>query len=180
MIKLQITEPHWINDSPDDSQDQCSHGRIQFSVNSVIYVNNEDGDWTTSASGLFLLRTVEEDHTKENPVSGDNFLIPCCGFSIWPTDNIRYPCSVVGCNTGLDIEVRHENTKVHLKMNEKKSIFDNRDWAIAVLGFVEQVESFYGNCSPKVIIEDDLDRKGWRTFWNEWRQRKEKIGIFLK
>lgn len=180
MITLQIIKPHWINDNMDDPKDQCSHGHIQFTINSVPYISIEDGDWTTSAAGLFLLRTVEEDHTKENPVSGGNFLIPCCGFSIWPMESGRYSCSVVGCNAGLDIEVRHESTKAQLTINEKKSIVDNREWAIAVLGFVEQVESFYGSCSTKVIIEDDLDRKGWDTFWNEWRQRKEKIEKSLK
>jgi len=172
MITLQVIEPHWIKGHPDAPEDQCAHGHIQFFVDSVIYAAKEDGDWTISAAGLFLLRTVELDHTPQNSVAEGNYLIPCCGFSVWPTEGRRFPFSITGCNKGINPEIRHEREKVRLTLGEKESIVDFKEWAAAVLNFVRQVELFYENCSPKVSMEDELDRKGWKMFWQEWRQRK--------
>jgi len=173
MITLQIINPHWIQCSMDDPEDHCSHGAVQFTVESTVYISPADGDWTTSAAGLFLLRTIDSDHTPENSVAENNFLIPCCGHCVWPAENHRYACSILGCNTGINPELRHSNGKVHLKLHEKESVVDLKAWVLAVLGFIQQVESFYENCTPKAAIQEDLDRQGWNAFWQEWQQRKK-------
>jgi hypothetical protein len=66
----------------DDPEDHCVHGRVLFTINNIEFIKPEDGVWTISASALYLLRTITEDHTIENPVSEINFLFPCCGFSV--------------------------------------------------------------------------------------------------
>ena len=180
MITLKIINPHWINGPEDDPQDQCAHGAIGFSIDSVDYVKKDDGDWTISAAGLYLMRTIESDHTRECSVAEGNFLIPDDGFSIFPSNESRYKIIIFGDHVGIDPEIRHQNGKVLVRLNDITSEVSFKDWVIAVLDFVEQVESFYGNCSPKTTIEDEYEREGWAMFWEEWRERKNKAMKFLE
>ena len=69
---------------PEDPNDLCAHGTVEFSVDGVLLVTPEDGEWTVSATGLYLLRTLTDDHTPEASVCEGNLLFPCCAFSVWP------------------------------------------------------------------------------------------------
>jgi hypothetical protein len=86
----------------------------------------------------------------------------------------------MGCNTGINPELHHSDRKVHLKLHEKESTIELKEWVLAVLGFIQQVESFYENCTPKAAIQDDLDRQGWNAFWQEWQQRKKQTEEITK
>lgn len=82
MINLVVQGFQWIKGEDDDPDDQCAHGRVLFQINNTTFVKPEDGIWTVSASALYLLRTLSENHTIENPVAETNFLFPCCGFTV--------------------------------------------------------------------------------------------------
>lgn len=170
MITLQIQDFQWVKGEEDDPDDQCAHGRVLFQVNNTIFTKPEDGIWTVSASALYLLRTLSEDHTIENPVAENNFLFPCCGFTVWSIGN-RFKVLCMGCDTGVDVEIIHHQDIVTVRSRAGSERVSKSEWIAAVLGFVNSVREFYRASSPKVTIEDEFDNQGWAAFWQEWDER---------
>ncbi len=179
MIEIIVQDLGWVTGEEDVIWDQCAHGTVVFRVNETTFVEPEDGNWTVSATGLYLLRTLSFDHTLENSVAEGSFLFPCCAFNAWPIeDNKEFKvllCS--GCSQGIDIAVRHVAGKVHLEAEDKVEQVTETEWRQAVLAFVRQVEGLYASCTPKIYIDDEFDRKGWQAFWQEWRERIDKINL---
>lgn len=172
MVSLELHRPHWIKGDGDDPSDQCAHGFVELSIDGVRFASTSDGDLTVSAAALFLLRTVTSDHAPNQSVTDGNFLIPCCGFTIWPSETTRYPYYIVGCNHGINPEIRHREGAVHIVLGEKSAAVPLHEWVRAVLRFSDQVQDFYDSSAPKDTIEDDLDRAGWDLFWQEWRGQR--------
>ena len=175
MITLQLHRPHWIKDEGDDPEDQCAHGSLEFRVGDQEFVSIDDGDWTVSAAALFLMRTVTANYSPGDSLAEENFLIPCCGFTIFPSEKTEFPFYIVGCDTGVDPTIKHENEEILISLGEKQAIVSCLDWARAVLSFVEQVEGFYKSSAKKVAISDELAKQGWDFFWADWEEQKKKI-----
>ncbi len=74
MIKLNAHDLCWIQSTADDPKDQCAHGSVEFSCDGIPIIEPDDGEWTVSAAGLYLLRTITDDHTPELSVAESNFL----------------------------------------------------------------------------------------------------------
>ncbi len=170
MIELKVQDFQWVKGSEDDPQDQCAHGRVQLKINNTEFVKPEDGIWTVSASALYLLRTLSENHTVENPVSEGNFLFPCCGFNVW-LRGIRFKVLCMGCPNGVDVEVLHHDDMILIRSSTGSERVPKSEWASAVLGFVDSVRDFYRASLPKITIDDEFDRQGWAAFWQEWSER---------
>ena len=83
MLRLLAHDLCWINGAVDDPLDQCAHGKVEFTVNGDSLVKPQDGDWTVSATALYLLRSPSDEHTWANPMAESNFLFPHCGFNVW-------------------------------------------------------------------------------------------------
>lgn len=173
MLLLRATQLTWINGQADDPTDQCAHGKIELALDDVTLYRTKEEDITVSAACLYLLRTVEDDHTPELSVAEGNWLFPCCGFNLFP-DHGRYKVCCMGCNTGTDIFVRHVGSDVILSHGEEEFRVPTHSWTAAVLGLVEQVERFYASCKPKAEMDNDLDVEGWTLFWSEWESRKQR------
>jgi len=120
-MELRALELAWIKGREDDPADQCAHGRILFQV--ANFVRPEDGIWTVSAAGLFLLRTLELDHTAENPVSEFNFLIPHCGNDAWKNKGSRFNVVCMGCNQGRNPEVTYRHNKILVRTEQEQYEF---------------------------------------------------------
>lgn len=170
MITLAAHDLCWVNGAADDPHDQCAHGKVEFRVGQTAFIAPDDSEWTVSGAGLYLLRTLSFDHTPEDSVAETNFLFPCCAFSVWPQEG-RFNVLCMGCPRGIDVSVRHAEGNVHLTAGRHDEWVSEAVWRTAVLGFVKQIEDFYSACSPKAPIDDDYDRAGWATFWQEWRDR---------
>ena len=73
MAKFMIdtTKLYWIDGSADDPEDLCLHGHAiaDFGEERLEY------DCTVSATALYLLKTLTEDHI----IYEDKQLLPCCG-----------------------------------------------------------------------------------------------------
>jgi hypothetical protein len=54
-------------------------------------------------------------------------------------------------------------------------VIDKGTYTKMVLEFADQVENFYKASLPKAIPTDDFDRKGYLTFWKEWRRLRTKF-----
>ena len=66
MIRLEPKEMSWIKGQTDDPTDLCAHGKVHFEINGSILVSESDGNWTVSEAAIYLLRTLESDHTKDS------------------------------------------------------------------------------------------------------------------
>jgi hypothetical protein len=175
MVSLELRRPHWIEDAGDDPSDQCAHGFIELSVNGIQFVSESDGEWTVSAAALFLLRTVTSDHSPDDSVAEGNFLIPCCGFNIWPSEDSKYPYYILGCNNGIDPSIRHIKGMVYITLEDKAAVVPLSEWAEAVLRFSDQVQEFYDLSEPKEELTDDFDRPGWDFFWQDWKAQRQSV-----
>ena len=171
-FSIEIIKMHWLYEE-NIHADLCAHGKVKVEIgNELIAGIKDDEDWTISAMALFLLRTLERNHTKENPVGEQ--IIPCCGhFLVF--DNDMAEVYIGGCPSGIDFEVVHENGSIKLKTeSEKETLIPFNLYKSEILKFVDKVEQFYIESGEKEIPEDEFNQKGYLEFWNEWRIRRTK------
>lgn len=172
MLILSLLEAHWL-DGPEPRHDQCAHGTVLLSVDGHTLVAPEDGEFTVSAAALNLLRTLDHDHTKDNPVSEGGQLIPCCGFNVWLVGE-RFPVFVVGCLDGIDLQVVHAAEGVRLTRQATECLVPSHAWRRAVVSFAEAVLAFYAGQPPRHPVEDADDCEAWQAFWNEYHERLQR------
>jgi hypothetical protein len=110
VIVLRPTNLHWI-DGINDPADLCAHSPVEFRIGGATLIKPSDGDWTVSAAALYLLRTLSQPHTKQQPIT--DYLFPCCGNGIFEVEG-RDDVRIVGCNSGIDFEVVRTDDEVAL------------------------------------------------------------------
>lgn len=172
-FELSILRQHWIlDDGKDNPEDLCSHGEVYLRIGSEEVATSEDSSWTLTTTGLYLLRTLEQDHEIGGFASQ---LLPCCGHSIFPSDAGEFPVIIIGCPTGEDWNIRHANGMV-IHESEKGSIgsISFEDYRKLVLQFTNEIEAFYGDPKHKVSPISKYEKRGFHLFWKEWHDRKSK------
>src|SRR5262249_36202136 len=139
-------------------------------IDDATLIKPSDGDWTVSASAVYLLRTLSQPHTKQQPVA--EYLFPCCGngmFDVEGQDDVL----IIGCNTGIDFEVVRTGDQTFLTAADGvRCIVTAAAWSMAVCDFADRVQAFYAGSSPKKP-EDDADRAGFIKLTNEWARRRQ-------
>lgn len=168
---IKILDLHWI-ENVDDPTDLCAHGHVFLKIGDQVVSDKATGDWTLSSTALSLLRTIEKDYITDDY---SNQLLPCCGHFFIADEN-QETVIVQGCNTGIDWKIIHTNdNKVkHVLDNGYEVSIDKEAYKCKVLEFADQIEQFYKDSKPKAIPTDDFDKKGYLTFWKEWRHLREK------
>ena len=168
MITLKLRNPHWLeNVNPEN--DLCAHGGVEIQANEITFSDGSYTNWTVSASALYFLRTITQDHTKEKPVY--EHLIPCCGFCMYAQGEGE-DVVLFGCPNGIDFEVKHMDDKVILKKSEKEeTTITFGEWQQAIYSFADSVEAFFRSSQPKQPF-DQTDSEGYIAFWNEWKRRR--------
>lgn len=156
---------HWIHGATDDPEDLCLHGFVRVIIGDEIL----EYEGTVSATSLYLLKTIQEDHL----IGQDIQMIPCCGFSIYPKADDSGDVFIVGCNQGVDWSVIHAGGKIVLvTASGNKTEISLEEYKSAVFDFVDEVEGYYNKCSPKILPEEEVDRQGYIGFWKEWHRRR--------
>lgn len=155
----------WIDGSKDNPDDLCLHGHVV----AIIGDHKLEYDAAVSATALYLLRTLTEDHV----ISQDNHMLPCCGHFMIPNEELD-SVTICGCPNGIDWSVMHNGDgSITMELEdgtkEKVAIEDYRD---EVYRFADAIENFYSSCSPKNVPEDINDKNGYIAFWNEWHRRR--------
>jgi hypothetical protein len=171
MITLRTSDLQWVDGSTDNPGDHCAHGRVDFRIGNAVFVRPKDDILTVSAAALFLMRTLEGDHTKQDPVAEHNLLFPYSGHSVWPCEG-KYSVICMGCPQGVDPEITHYRDRVQVRLGTKKAVVSYKEWKAAVFDFADEVLDFYQRCTPKEEPYDELDRNGWQLFWEEWTTRR--------
>ena len=162
-FSINATNIKWI-DGIDETEDLCLHGHA------VVHIGEKrlEYDATISATALYLLKTLTENHI----INTDNQLLPCCGFSMLPNDTLDNVV-IVGCDNGIDWSVIHDGDTVILELEDgtRENISISK-YKQEVFKFADKVEAFYKSCAPKKIPNDKIDRDGYIAFWNEWHRRR--------
>jgi len=68
-FKIQILEQGWIEEGSSE-WDQCSHGKISLVIGGTRIADEEEY-FGISESALAMLRTLESDHSQNEPVYGE-------------------------------------------------------------------------------------------------------------
>lgn len=170
-FEIKILDLHWIK-YVDDPSDHCAHGHVFLKIGDQVVSDVATGDWTLSSTALSLLRTIEMDYEKDD---FSNQLLPCCGHFFIADDN-QETVIIQGCDIGIDWTIIHTNdNKVrHVLENGYELTIAKDTYKKIVFDFADQVEKFFNDSKPKTIPADDFDRKGYLTFWKEWRNLRDK------
>ena len=101
-FKISISNLHWINGSLDYPSDLCLHG------DAVAYIGKKKVSFkgaTVSATALYLLKSITENHYPSN--DGEEVqMLPCCGFNMYPDSDLQN-VSIMGCPNGKDLHSKY-------------------------------------------------------------------------
>lgn len=164
-FSIDVNNLSWINGSKDDPEDLCLHGHAVV----VIGDRRFEYDATVSATALYLLKTLEEDHV----IHKDNQMLPCCGHFVVANDDLNN-VAIIGCPNGIDWSVLHnnDNSVTIITDDGTEETVSLTNYKAEVYKFADKIEKFYSSCSPKVLPKDEFDRNGYIAFWNEWHRRR--------
>ena len=173
MIDLRPTSLRWVSETEDASWDQCAHGDVVFTIDSIPFATGERAEnVTVSAAALFLLRTLTDNHTAANPVAEGSQLFPCCGHTAIAVSG-RFPVMVLGCPSGIEVDVVHSAGMVTIRSEGGQvAAVSAAEWRDAVLGFVDEVQAFYDASPPRDPVDESTGHDDWPVFWQEWRDRR--------
>ena len=164
MFQIDAYGIGWLDTIRDSRDDPCLHGYAAARIGGRLLAY----DATVSATALYLLKTLTEDHL----IYEDNQLLPCCGFSVYP-DQSGENVVIIGCPNGVDWTVLHEGSMVRLILEDgTETVISLADYTKEVLRFVESIEAYYRASPAKSEMENELDREGWQLFWEEWHRRR--------
>ena len=163
MFRIDVTDFEWIDGPEDDPKDLCLHGKV------TAYIGDEilEDHGTVSASALYLLRSLTQDHK----TGEENQMIPCCGHFMVAMEDLT-EVWISGCPYGTDWLVEQVSGGVKITTDSGKETFVPMDeYRAEVFRFADKVEAYYKGCLPKEP-RDDFSRKGYTAFWNEWHHRR--------
>lgn len=170
-FEIRIIDLHWIDSKKDDGKDLCLHGNVSVRIGSEIIDNGiDDHDWTLSAGALMMLRSIENNHIA---FEEENYMLPCCGHFMY-IDEKTDKVVVLGCPTGIDWTVIHEDNNVKLvTRNGKETIITNDVYKEIIFNYTDTLKDYYDNSLQKIFTED-YNRKCYFKFWEEWNQIRKK------
>lgn len=164
-FQIDVTKLFWIGGEADDPEDLCLHGHAVAMIGDRRL---EYEDATVSATALYLLKTLTEDHI----IYKDNQMLPCCGFFLIPNDE-GTEVSISGCPNGVDWTVRHEDGMVRLILEDGYTVSAEPEaYRREVYAFADKIRDFYNASAPKMLPKVDWERKGYLAFWAEWNRRR--------
>ncbi len=176
-FEIEITDQHWIGEPHEQSHDGCSHGGIRASIAGTV-VTSDDLEYGISQSALSLLRTLELDHNRFEPMGQGYLLCHGCGYP-W----------IFGCgNFGTDWFVRHEGDTVVLsepiRIAASETQFDIQarlsvvDYTIQVVAFAETARAFYVAAGARQIepFEQEFHDRCWAEFDDRLERATARLG----
>lgn len=165
LFKINAINLHWINNTEDYPDDLCLHGHAIVKIGTEAF----EYDATVSATALFLLKTLTENHI----INTDNQMLPCCGHFLIANEKLDN-VNISGCPNGIDWSVMHDDGKLKIITETgMETIIDIHEYKNEVYAFADKIEAFYKKCLPKNIPTDDFEKNGYTAFWNEWLRRRK-------
>ena len=166
LFSIDATDFEWIDGSKDNPEDLCLHGHAIVCIGKCKF----DYDATISATALYLLKTLTENHI----INTDTQLLPCCGHFMIPNETLDN-VTILGCPNGIDWSVIHDGDSVILELEDgTREYVSIAAYEREVFRFADKIETFYKSCTPKKVPADEFERNGYIAFWNEWHKRRNK------
>jgi hypothetical protein len=157
----------WICGPEDDPNDLCLHGHVTVQIGQTLL----EDDGTVSATALLLLKTLTEDKISS---PHDIQMIPCCGHFLMANED-GTQVEIIGCDNGTDWTTLHQEGKIKIILKDgQEEWIDPDQYRQEVFRFADEMEHYYRSCQPKILPEDEFDRRGYEAFWNEWHRRRGK------
>ena len=164
-FKIEANGLYWLCGQDDGSEDLCLHGHA---VALIGERKLEYADCTVSATALYLLKTLTEDHI----IDTDNQLLPCCGHTLIANEDLSNVI-ISGCPNGIDWSVLHEGDCLRLVLEDGYAVtVPMSQYRAEVYRFADSIEAFYKSSPPRRDPQDEFDRRGYVAFWNEWHRRR--------
>ncbi len=164
MFRIEVDNLGWIDMRKDNCEDLCLHGYV------TVYIGKRKLAYkaTVSATALYLLKSLTEDHI----IYKDNQMLPCCGFCLIADDKLENVV-ISGCPNGIDWSVLHKGETVQLILEDgSETVLSLYEYKQEVFQFVDKIEKFYKFSLPRILPTDEFDRNGYIAFWNEWHRRR--------
>lgn len=166
-FSIDAYDIHWLT-RKDDPEDRCLHGHAVAKIGDNII----EYDCTISATAMYLLKSLNNNKTKDDPYQ----MLPCCGHFYIPNDLLT-DVYIDGCDNGEDWEVIHVDGGVEL-IYEGDSEFVSMDvYKKEVFAFCDKIKEYYDSSLPKVFPdeEDEFTKRGYIAYWNEWNRRRKEL-----
>lgn len=170
LFRIEIVEQTWLGNEPPQF-DLCSHGRIWLEVNGEIILDGRE-IYGVSESALALLRTLDHDHTPQQPLA-DKMIFHGCGTIL-----------MMGCPIGVNWVATHLGDQVNLRNFKRWDSPDEQhpqefpgleialpftEYKRQVLAFAEQVRGFF-KVEGKQFF-DMQEQLAYERFWSEFEMR---------
>jgi hypothetical protein len=167
MIDLTPHNLHWIGDT-NSEYDLCVHGGFTFSFNKKIIIDASKEEFALSAAVIFLLRTVERDHSFGNKLCEK--IMPECA-DITFVKEFDKQVEFITCPFGIDWWVEHSNGNITLVFEDGTEIKTTlKDYIQAIIRFADNIKAFYDKSKAKSFQMDE-DRQAFNAFQDEWTDR---------
>lgn len=166
-FQIKIVEQSWLDGcSPED--DPCSHGKIKLIICGES-ITSGDEDYGISESALALLRTLNSDHSAEQPVA-QLLIFHGCGTML-----------MLGCPIGVDWQVNHSEGRVRISnvvrydgpgasdvVNFSNLFIEisDEEYRQNILVFAKEAKQLF--TGVKKVFTDDFEREEYENFWKEY------------
>jgi hypothetical protein len=170
LFSINIIDQGWIDDDDSAEDDLCSHGKIRLVIGGQLIASGEV-EYGISESALALLRTLDSDHSKSNPLA-QRLIFHGCGTML-----------LMGCPVGIDWELFHFDDQVGIEnvvrydtTDENNAIrFNDLSVVLSECQYRQEVVKFAGESKElfrgiEKKIDDEFDREQYVEFWEEYDQ----------
>ena len=171
-VDLFADNLHFLGRTDEERQyDFCLHGNVTLRINGRLAVDSMK--CCVTASALRFLRTL---YTNHNAGEDEEYLFPCCGNMLIPSENGR-SVTIIGCPNGTDISIERKCNLVHIVAGQIDQYVPYEEYKSSVLAFAKQIFRFIQN-SPERLFTNDREKRGYEAFICEYTALLKKVNEY--
>lgn len=171
-FNISLQSQFWIDGSPDNNTDYCSHGNIIFKINDITFLDEDDDTRTVASTALRLMVSALKDYNADTDLE----IIPCCGYLLGPgcPTSLTYSTKVSE-NTITISKIKNSYNRVNGKtITEGPFIIYKVSYIKQVLAFARKVKAFYASSKPRKFAEE-YDKNEYEQYWKEFEQCYDRL-----
>lgn len=166
-FQIRIVTQSWLDGSSPE-QDLCSHGNIKLVIGGQRVTSGSE-DFGISESALALLRTLESNHSSEEPIA-QQLVFHGCGTIL-----------MSGCPIGVDWNVNHLNGRIRIsdvvrydgtgeleveRFSGLMAEMPDEEYRREIIAFANEAKQLFAGV--RKIFADEFDRQQYEKFWDEY------------
>ena len=166
-FEIEILEQGWL-EGVDPKYDLCSHGKIRLVIGGQI-ISSGEMEYGIIESALTLLRTLNSNHNKANPVA-ERLITHGCGAILMINCPIGIDWQVTHTPQGVRIDnvIKYDETseRLGIKYEGLETYISKEEYRKQIYEFAFKARKFYHE-SPR-LFNNDFDKKFYKEFWEEY------------